>query len=390
LQRCFLRKSTSPNTHWWYHGKSERQCLKFDQTSKVFEVSVRELAERDGFQRIGFERGEGWHRLGLGAELHARVLQTRCQARAGYRREVHLQDRWQVEDWTALITGRLDGCVQNDDGSWLVEEFKSSYLPGSGSVMESHQRQLQIYCLMWRRMGNSPVTGSLVYVDLATSEEFSVAVPCHEEALERELQSRLRELLAIWRAEVKIREQKAAAAAIMPFPHASPRPGQQQMIDAVGQSLHSGGHLMVEAPTGSGKTAASLYPALQRGLAAGQQVVFLTSKTLQQKMAVSIFRAMNPTARFARHKSAPRKKCAPTTASSVTKIFALTPGIIRRKWKNRPPGPPARKPFPFRSRRRFRRRQAGKSLPVRGAIGAGPARGCHWRTTITSSIPARH
>jgi hypothetical protein len=218
LQRCFLRKSTSPNTHWWYHGKSERQCLKFDQTSKVFEVSVRELAERDGFQRIGFERGEGWHRLGLGAELHARVLQTRCQARAGYRREVHLQDRWQVEDWTALITGRLDGCVQNDDGSWLVEEFKSSYLPGSGSVMESHQRQLQIYCLMWRRMGNSPVAGSLVYVDLATSEEFSVAVPCHEEPWSGNCNRGCANCWPFGGRKSKIREQKAAAAAPCPFP----------------------------------------------------------------------------------------------------------------------------------------------------------------------------
>ncbi len=272
--------------------------MKFDPKSRVFEVSVREVAEHEGFRRIGFERGEGWHRLGLGAELHARVLNERRLAKPAYRSEVYLQDRWPVEDWTALITGRLDGCVQNEDGSWLVEEFKSAYLPGSGSVMESHQRQLRIYCLMWRRMGNSLVAGSLIYVDLATGEEFAVPIPCDDETLERELQARLRELLAMWRAEVKIREQKAAAAANIPFPHASPRPGQQQMIEAIGTCLSSGGHLMAEAPTGSGKTAASLYPALLHGLAEGRQVVFLTSKTLQQRMAVSIFRAMNSAGAF--------------------------------------------------------------------------------------------
>ena len=252
------------------------------------------MAEREGYRRAGFERGEGWHRLGLGAELHARVLQERCEAKPGYRREVHLQDRWQIEDWTALITGRLDGCVQNDDGGWLVEEFKSAYLPGSGSVMDQHERQLRIYCHLWRRMGNAPVTGSLIYVDLASGEEFRVAVPYNEAVMERELRSRLCEVLAVWRAEAKIRRQKAAAAASMPFPHAHPRPGQQQMMEAVARSLETGGHLMVEAPTGSGKTAASLYPALLHGLAAGRQVVFLTSKTLQQRMAVSIFRALNP------------------------------------------------------------------------------------------------
>ena len=277
--------------------------MKFDPASKVLEVSVRELAETEGFQRIGLERGEGWHRLGLGAELHARVLKERCRARPEYRSEVPVRARWPVEDWTALITGRLDGCVPDAAGGWLVEEFKSGYLPASdprraGGGFESHQRQLLIYCHLWLRLGNRPVSGTLVYVDLATGEELPVAVAYDEEDMERQLGARLRELLAVWRNEAKARAQKAAAAAAMPFPHDHPRPGQQIMIDAVRQTLETGGHLLAEAPTGLGKTAASLYPALLHSPAAGRQVVFLTSKTLQQKMAVSLFRALNPAGAF--------------------------------------------------------------------------------------------
>src|ERR1035441_9171305 len=104
-------------------------CLKFDSAKKVFEVSVRELAEDEGFARIGFGRGEGWHRLGLGAELHARVLKDRCLAQPDYRSEVHLQARCPVEEWTALVTGRLDGCAPDGNGGWLIEEFKSAYFP---------------------------------------------------------------------------------------------------------------------------------------------------------------------------------------------------------------------------------------------------------------------
>jgi hypothetical protein len=38
--------------------------LKFDPANKVFEISVRELAEEGGgFGRIGFGQGEGWNRL---------------------------------------------------------------------------------------------------------------------------------------------------------------------------------------------------------------------------------------------------------------------------------------------------------------------------------------
>ncbi len=277
--------------------------MKFDPATKVFEVSVRELAQDEDFSRIGFGRGEGWHRLGLGAELHARVLQDRCLAHPAYRREVHLQIRRPVEEWTALITGRLDGCAPDGKGGWLIEEFKSAYFPTqesrrSGAAFERHQRQLLFYCLMWRQLGNSPVSAALVYVDLAGGGETPVAVAYDEPALERELQQRLRRLLAIWKAGEKARGQKAAAAGSLPFPHEARRPGQKIMIDAVRQTLAAGDNLLAEAPAGSGKTAASLHPALAHGLSTGRQVVFLTAKTLQQKMAVSALRAMNPHGAF--------------------------------------------------------------------------------------------
>ena len=277
--------------------------LKLDDASKTLEVSVRELAEEQGFGRIGFERGEGWHRLGLGAEMHSRVLRERCLARPGYRSEVHLSASVPIDGWTAVITGRLDGCVQEPSGAWLIEEFKSTYLTGpetrrASAAFDRHQRQLLIYCDLWRRLGHSPVGGALVYVDLASGGQNVIPVAYDQAGQERDLERRLGQLLAIWRAESKTRLQKAAAAANLPFPHSAPRPGQKIMMDAVRQAMATGENLIAEAPTGSGKTAASLHPALAHGLTAGRQVFFLTSKTLQQTMAVSALRAMNPGGAF--------------------------------------------------------------------------------------------
>ncbi len=277
--------------------------LKFDEASKTLEVSVRELSGEEGFGRIGFERGEGWHRLGLGAELHRRVLEERRAGQPGYRSEVHLQASVPMDGWTALITGRLDGCVRQPSGAWLIEEFKSTFLPGQetrrgGAAFARHQRQLLLYCDLWRRLGNSPVQGRLVYVDLASGEECVVPAAYDPAEAERGLERRLRQLLAIGQAEAALRRQKAAAAASLAFPHAAPRPGQKIMMEAVRQALAAGDNLIAEAPTGSGKTAASLHPALAHGLAAGRQVFFLTAKTLQQTMAVSALRAMNPDGAF--------------------------------------------------------------------------------------------
>jgi len=271
--------------------------LRFDQETKHFTVSVRELAEGDGGRRGGFERGETWNRLGLGAELHTTVLEKRCRADATYQREIHLETTISLGEWTAVITGRLDGCVQRD-GGWLVEEFKSAYSPETqirpfGPSFERHRRQLLIYCHLWRQRIPAPVTGALVYVNIATGKEFAFEISYNETAQQKEIESRLRQILAAWKSEEVIRKTKALIASTLPFPHQAPRPGQALLIHAVREAVRSGGNLLAQAPTGSGKTAAGLHPALAEALSSGKQLFFLTAKTSQQKMAADALVAMN-------------------------------------------------------------------------------------------------
>ncbi len=272
--------------------------MRFDEASRTFEINVRELAEEEGFRRVGFDRGDGWRRLGIGTQVHSRVLAARQETFGSYRCEVHLQARIPVEGWTAILSGRLDGCIEREAGHWLIEEFKSTDLPSegvrpAGYAFERDRRQLLAYCYLWKRLGHPRVSAALVYVDIRTGEEVSVAVSYDGESVDREVERRLAQLLRLWKAQAAARERKARAAGRLPFPHTAPRPIQQKLIAAVEQAVRSGENLIAEAPTGSGKTAAVLYPALREGLTSGKQVVFLTSKTLQQKMAVSALQAMN-------------------------------------------------------------------------------------------------
>jgi len=106
--------------------------MRFDEAKRTFDVNVRELAEEEGFRRVGFDRGEGWRRLGLGTQIHSQVLAARRETFGAYRCEVHLQARIPIEEWTAVLTGRLDGCIEREAGHWLIEEFKSTDLPSEG------------------------------------------------------------------------------------------------------------------------------------------------------------------------------------------------------------------------------------------------------------------
>lgn len=289
--------------------------MRFDEAARVFEVSARELAEDEGFRRVGFDRGDGWRRLGLGSEIHARVLSARRDAMPGYRAEVHLQARVPVESWTAVLTGRLDGCVERAQGRWLIEEMKSTDLSvdgvrPSGYAFERDRRQLLSYCYLWRRLGHPHVAGALVYVDIRTGDEVSIAVPYDGETADRELEARLHRFLRIWYAQEASRARKRQAAKRLPFPHTAPRPIQEKLIGAIGRAVREGENLLAEAPTGTGKTAAALHPAMVEGLTAGRQVVFLTAKTLQQTMAVNALTAMNERAFTTLQIRAKEKMCA--------------------------------------------------------------------------------
>lgn len=64
------------------------------------------------------------------------------------------------------------------------------------------------------------------------------------------------------------------------------RPGQQQMADAVAQTLHDGSHLLVQAGTGTGKSLAYLVPVLTHAVESGQRAVISTATLALQRQVL--------------------------------------------------------------------------------------------------------
>src|ERR1019366_6159435 len=101
-------------------------AVLIDPASRKISLSVRDLADDSGFARIGFGR-DGWGSFAVGAKVHARVLAARMAADAAYRKEIHLEVSLKIDDWTAVITGRIDGCRIADFAAH-IEEFKTASL----------------------------------------------------------------------------------------------------------------------------------------------------------------------------------------------------------------------------------------------------------------------
>jgi Rad3-related DNA helicase len=163
---------------------------------------------------------------------------------------------------------------------------------------------------------------------------------------------------------------------------------QEKLIEAVRTAVANGENLLAEAPTGSGKTAAALHPALAAGLASGRQVVFLTSKTLQQKMAVSALVAMNERVFHTVQIRAKERMCANDRVlchEDFCRFAAVLPGEDERVERARQASRTTSTP---RSGRRLRGgAPRGGSAPSRFSSSSPSAPTRSSPTTTTSSNP---
>ena len=77
------------------------------------------------------------------------------------------------------------------------------------------------------------------------------------------------------------------------FPHEVIRPIQGEMMNIVLEQIEKKGNAIIHAPTGLGKTAASIYPTIKFALEHNKTIFFLTPKNTQHKIAIQTIRAIS-------------------------------------------------------------------------------------------------
>jgi DNA excision repair protein ERCC-2 len=275
---------------------------RFDDESLTLRVSVADLLERELVRRIGFAQRGGFERLWVGQAIHSHY-QERSLARDGsFRREVALRAAFEHRGWTVEIVGRIDALRRDPDGVQVVEEIKSVRrdVELAPALSELYRRQAALYAWMLSLEHREPVRAELVLITIGDDDPDPerIQVELDPRAIEAGIRRRVDQLLFEHHARRRAREDRKAAATRLAFPFHRPRPGQETIIEAVARALDQREHILVEAPTGLGKTAAALYPALRHALEHDRRVYVLTAKTLQQKMSTAVLEMLNTEAAF--------------------------------------------------------------------------------------------
>ncbi len=275
-------------------GRMATVAVRVDLERRRMTCAVSDLLPETLRSGLGVP-GEGLARLSVGAELHRVVQAQRQAAHHGYAVEVPVDVTFELDGWELRVVGRADG-VHRPGGPAVLEEIKTLHFrtelhsPSAAERLERFrwQARLYAYCLF----PDGGATARLVLVDLGGEEQRVEDVAWSPEQVRAYLRGRLNALAAAERARERTRTAWREAAAELRFPFPAVRPVQDRAMAAAEEALAGGRLLLLAAPTGVGKTAAALYPALKLALASARRLVFLTAKTLQQQLAVATLRAM--------------------------------------------------------------------------------------------------
>lgn len=211
-----------------------------------------------------------------------------CENRSSAQHEVTVKGEYCSIDGSIIhLNGRID-VIEKHDGKFTIYEFKSVLLqpPSVVTLSELPTRfslQAQIYAYLFlNSLDDYPMSDiecRVVLHNLADETEYIIKVPWSPVDVETELE-RYVELFTRKEAETAAqRERRRLMAKSLSWPFETFRTGQDEIVDAVGRAFSEGGDILVEAPTGIGKTVAALYPTLKHSLLLGSQLFFATTKS---------------------------------------------------------------------------------------------------------------
>lgn len=188
------------------------------------------------------------------------------------------------------IRGKMDGFFAGHPSR--IEEIKSSF-----NIFELQRRLLDSnfehpYCLQLRTYGyfhwlktNEIPDLSLLLVSTRNNETIEQKIQLDISGYEKWLKLRLAELEQEALHSQKRAKRRKKTSENLVFPFTKPRRGQIELIETIETGMRANQHLLLQAPTGLGKTVGVLYPTLREALARGQRTVYVTPKNSQHAVA---------------------------------------------------------------------------------------------------------
>jgi Rad3-related DNA helicase len=223
-----------------------------------------------------------------GSRVHRKI-----QKRMGsnYRAEVPLSITLLFDEIEIKVEGRADGIIEKSDGI-VIDEIKGVQKDLS-SIKEPpllHLAQARCYGYIYARDNElDSIKIQVTYCQLET-EEIKRFLKHYEY---RELEEWFMDLMNRYEKwarlayEWRIRRNESIRKVDFPFPY---REGQKDVVTSVYRTIQRKKKLFIQAPTGVGKTVATIFPTVKAvGEELGEKIFYLTAKTIARTAAEQTF-----------------------------------------------------------------------------------------------------
>lgn len=231
---------------------------------KIIRISVRNLVEfilREGDidnRKAGLPDKEA---MQLGGRIHRKIQR---QMGSDYYAEVPLKITVPCEGFAIQIEGRADGIQKTADGV-VVDEIKGvlrelEYIEKPVSV---HLAQAKCYGYIYGKQQElDSITIQMTYCQMETEEVKRFQETFSIEELERWFLDIVMQYEKWARFQVEWRQTRDATIKEAEFPYPY-REGQRELVTSVYRTILRKKKLFIQAPTGVGKTMATIFPAVK-------------------------------------------------------------------------------------------------------------------------------
>ncbi len=183
-----------------------------------------------------------------------------------YQREVALEILCDYPDFQLKVQGRADG-IFFDKKDWYIHEIKSTYV-SSESIEKplklAHKAQMMIYALIFAKEKQiSQIKCRLSYFCLLDDQIVDFDYTFEISALESFFKQMTDEYSALIKSRLDSQRSLEMTAKTLTFPFETFRRGQREGAAQIYSAIVKNKNLFLQAPTGTGKTAMALFPAVK-------------------------------------------------------------------------------------------------------------------------------
>ncbi len=183
-----------------------------------------------------------------------------------YQREVPLEIIEEFDSFKIKVQGRADG-IFFDSKNWFVHEIKSTYVSFESiekPLKLAHKAQMMIYAFIFAKEQNlTEIKCRLSYFCLTDEQIVDFEYTFDFDALKGFFYNMLDEYASIVTQRINSQKTLSETAKTLVFPFEKFRIGQREGAAQIYSAILKNKNLFLQAPTGTGKTAMALFPAIK-------------------------------------------------------------------------------------------------------------------------------